>query len=73
MFSPFLYKVDIIFFSLLDAKSLSVGSKKKKLNNPVELYHYYESIWKHHKLPGENDHAQLRREIRNRLNNGNIY
>ncbi|XKL66600.1 hypothetical protein PGB90_010020 [Kerria lacca] len=42
--------------------------KGKKLGcDPVGLYQYYQSIWKRHKLPGENDHAQLRRAIRNRL------
>lgn len=52
------------------SQATSIRNKKGRCD-PVELYHYYSSFWKNHKLPGENDHAQLRLAIRKRLMNGN--
>ncbi|KAK7582488.1 hypothetical protein V9T40_013933 [Parthenolecanium corni] len=54
-------------------RSHSGGRTKKLSRDPVELYQYYQSIWKRHTLPGENDHAQLRRSIRDRLMKGNFF
>ncbi|XP_065207818.1 uncharacterized protein Hyls1 [Planococcus citri] len=55
---------------LSSTRSQATNVRTKKGHcDPVELYHYYQSFWKNHKLPGENDHAQLRLAIRKRLMN----
>lgn len=35
--------------------------------DPVKLYHKYKEIWAQQKVPGENDHSQLRWTIREKM------
>lgn len=52
------------------ARQRAGSSKSVKTVNrkdPVALYHYYQSEWKKVKFPGEEEHALLRRTIRNKL------
>lgn len=35
--------------------------------DPVTLYHQYQQLWKQQKLPGENNHNELRWSIRERM------
>ncbi len=67
-----LRKRGTVCFNFMLVPRRQYGSKARKLHcDPVDLYQYYQSIWKHHKLPGENDYSQLRSTIRNRFMKGN--
>lgn len=41
--------------------------------DPVSLYHYYQSEWKKIKFPGEEEHAMLRRTIRKKLQDNQLF
>lgn len=62
--------MNIHIFYISDIKTVrnkSCRTQRKLPKDPVTLYHYYQSIWKKHTLPGENDHADLRMVIRKRM------
>ncbi|XP_052865954.1 uncharacterized protein LOC128272226 [Anopheles cruzii] len=43
------------------------SSQSFRRSDPVALYHSYQRDWNKFKLPGENDHAELRWKIRTKL------
>lgn len=58
----------------LDVKRLNLGCATKSTtvcvrNNPVDLFQKYQKDWERFKkfMPGENEHAGLRRQVREKL------
>ncbi|XP_035779352.1 uncharacterized protein LOC118459762 [Anopheles albimanus] len=43
------------------------SSQSFRRSDPVALYHSYQKDWNKFKLPGENDHSELRWKIRTKL------
>lgn len=43
----------------------TVGAPKRC--DPVKLYHHYQDIWRQQKVPGEDNHYELRWSVRERM------
>lgn len=58
-------KLYILLFSVIKVPISEVNNK----SDPVSLYHYYCALWEKYKmrLPGENDRADLRWSVREKL------